>query len=326
MPTPSHITRRDALHSLAAIAATAVNSTAAESTMLPILDTHQHLWDLKKFTLPWLVGNSALRRSFVMSDYLAATRGLNIVKSVYMEVDVAPEQQQAEADHLIGICQSKAYLTAAAVISGRPASDAFAAYIKPLAMSPYIKGVRQVLHGPTTPAGYCLAPEFVRGVRLLGEIGLRYDLCMRPGELDDALRLVKQCPDTQFILDHCGNADIAHFAPSGVDEAGQRAREKWRRDISNLAGEKNIVCKISGIVARAKPGAWQAADLAPVINHCLDSFGPERVIFGSDWPVCTAAATLAQWVAALKQIIASRPEREQRALFYNNAARVYAIV
>ena len=140
-----------------------------------------------------------------------------------------------------------------------------------------------------------------------------------------ALQLVKQCPGTQFILDHCGNADVAHFAPSGVDEAGQRAREQWRRDISNLAEQKNIVCKISGIVARAKPGAWQADDLAPVINHCLDAFGPDRVIFGSDWPVCTAAATLTQWVTALKQMVASRPEREQRALLYDNAARLYGL-
>lgn len=322
---PNSLTRRDALRSLAAAATATLTATTAEPNMLPILDTHQHLWDLKKFTLPWLAGNSALGRSFVMSDYLAAARGQNIAKSVYMEVDVAPEQQQAEADHLIGICQSKEFPTAAAVISGRPASDGFAAYIKPLAMSPYIKGVRQVLHGPATPAGYCLAPEFVRGIRLLGEIGLRYDLCMRPGELADARQLVQQCPLTQFILDHCGNADIAHFASSGVDDVGQRAREKWRRDISNLAGEKNIVCKISGIVARAKPGAWQPDDLAPVINHCLDSFGPQRVVFGSDWPVCTAAATLAQWITALKQIIASRSQRDQRALLYDNAARLYGL-
>jgi L-fuconolactonase len=150
-------------------------------------------------------------------------------------------------------------------------------------------------------------------------------LCMRPAELSDAVKLVQQCPDTQFILDHCGNADPAVFAASGVDQVGQQARDQWRRDISALARQKNVVCKISGIVARAKPGVWQADDLAPVINHCLDEFGPQCVIFGSDWPVCTIAATLAQWVAALKQIIAPRPERDQQALLHDNAARLYGL-
>src|SRR5207247_2541533 len=94
------------------------------------------------------------------------------------------------------------------VISGRPASDGFAKYLAPYRRLDLVKGVRQVLHGESTPAGYCLAPEFVRGVRLLGEWGKSFDLCMRPGELLDAAKLIDQCPDTRFILDHCGNGPV----------------------------------------------------------------------------------------------------------------------
>lgn len=313
------------MSAFAAVTALSAHSAAADPPPLPIIDTHQHLWDLEKFRLPWLAGNDRLGKSFVTADYLAAARGLNIVRAVYMEVDLAPDQQQAEAEHVIGLCQSGQHPTAAAVISGRPASDGFAAYLKPLAASPYIKGVRQVLHGPSTPAGYCLDPAFVRGIRLLGELGLRYDLCMRPAELPDAVKLVDQCPGTRFVLDHCGNADPNLFADTGVNEAGIRSREQWKRDISALSQRKNLVCKISGIVARAKPGAWGPDDLAPVINHCLDAFGPERVLFGSDWPVCTLAASLSQWVAALKQIVAARPDRDQRRLFHDNAVQFYEL-
>src|SRR5437763_16249222 len=96
---------------------------------------------------------------------------------------------------------------AAAVISGRPAAPEFKAYITRFKDSPYIKGVRQVLHSGGTPPGYCLSPEFIRGIRLLGELGMRFDICIRPGEIPDASKLVDACPDTRFILDHCGNPD-----------------------------------------------------------------------------------------------------------------------
>src|SRR4051812_15082888 len=136
--------------------------------MIPIIDTHQHLWDLAIFRLPWQKDNPQLARCFVMEDYLEATAGLNVVKSIYMEVDVEPSQQPAEADHAIAICRRGEGPMSAAVISGRPASDGFKEYLARYKESPYIKGVRQVLHGPETPSGYCLDGRFVGGIRLLG--------------------------------------------------------------------------------------------------------------------------------------------------------------
>src|SRR5262249_32062794 len=156
----------------------------------------------------WIRKGSKLDRSYVMSDYLAATRGLGVVQAVYMEVDVDAKQQQAEADELIAICKKGDAPTRAAVISGRPASDDFAKYVKPFKGSRYVKGLRQVLHGEGTKAGYCLDKKFVAGIRLLGDLGLRYDLCMRHAELPDATKLAGLCKDTRFVLDHCGNPDL----------------------------------------------------------------------------------------------------------------------
>jgi L-fuconolactonase len=291
--------------------------------MLPMIDTHQHLWDLSKFSLPWTDSVLSLNRSFVTSDYLAATQGLNVVKAVYMEVDVEPAQQVAEAEYILDLCERADNPTVGAVISGRPASDGFAAYINRYKNDARIKGVRQVLHGGSTPAGYCLQPTFVQSMQLLGELGKSFDLCLRPAELGDAVKLVDQCPDTQFILDHCGNADP--YIVAGAVSEGDHTRQQWLDDIKALADRPNVVCKISGIIARARPGNWTASDLAPTINHCLDSFGPDRVVFGGDWPVCTLGAPYSSWVNALKIVIAQRSESEQRKLLHDNAQRIYRL-
>ena len=308
--------RRQFLQAGLAAAVTATLAPAAKPEGLPIVDTHQHLWDLKQFKLPWIKADSPLARSFVLDDYDKATRGLNVAKTVYMEVDVDPSQQDAEADFVIGLCKdAEKTRMYAAVISGRPASEGFKKYITRFKGSKYVKGLRQVLHGDGTKAGYCLEPAFVKGIQLLGELGLSFDLCMRPGELPDAAKLIDQCPDTRFILDHCGNANVQ-----------AKDHTQWQKDIGDVAKRKNVVCKVSGIVASAKPGAWGADDLAPIVKHTLEVFGPDRVMFGGDWPVCTLAATYAQWVAALKEIVKGRNADEQKKLFHDNGVKFYGLV
>lgn len=302
---------------------------AAESRKqqpLPIVDCHQHLWDLTKFKLSWLQPNTLLGKSYQMDDYLKAAEGLGIDRAVYMEVDVIPEQQLAEAEAVIAVCQSGQFPTVAGVISGRPAEAAFEPYIRKLAKSPYIKGVRQVLHVPTVKPGMILGEDFVRGIRLLGELGLSYDLCPRTPELSDGAKLVGLCSDTRFIVDHCGNIDPKAFLSANRrGDAKPSDAEKWKKDIAALAERKNVICKISGIVARV-PKPWSAADLAKPINHCLDCFGPDRVIFGSDWPVCLGGATLHEWVVALREIIAERPLADQKKLWSENAVKFYGLV
>jgi predicted TIM-barrel fold metal-dependent hydrolase len=245
-----------------------------------------------------------------------------------MEVGVEPAQQQSEADHLVEICKSGQSPTIAAVISGRPAASTFRDYVSPFKGNPYIKGIRQVLHGGGTPAGFCLQDGFISGIRLLGELGLSFDLCLRPKDLADGAKLAEKCPETRFIVDHCGNADPKAFFKAGdprlADVRLDHDPTDWRRDIEQLAAQKNVICKISGIVARV-PKQWTADDLAPIVNHCLDTFGPSRVVFGSDWPVCLGGAPLRDWVAALKQIIATRPTADQRQLLHDNAVRLYRI-
>lgn len=298
---------------------------AADDAAALIIDTHQHMWDLSKFKLPWLENAPPIyRQSYRTEEYLEATKGLN-VKAVYMEVDVDAKQRTAEAQYVIDLCRTGKNPTIAAVIGGRPDAPGFDEYIKPLKESGMIRGVRQVLHSVDLPAGTCLKDDFVRGVRFLGKQDLSFDLCMRTPELADGAKLCELCPDTRFVLDHCGNADPKAFmANPPADARPEHQASAWKRDMEALAKRPNLICKISGVVARA-PREWSAEHLAPVVNFCLDTFGPDRVVFGGDWPVCLARATFGQWVAALKQIISTRSAAEQRKLWAGNAKRFYGL-
>lgn len=280
----------------------------------PILDTHQHLWDLSRLRPPWISGDLATNHT--QAEYAHAAAGLNVAGTIYMEVAVADDDLVTEAKFVLERSRSgdDTPPMRGAVIGGRPDDPGFAAYLDRFGDDPHLKGVRQTLHGGT-PKGTCLSDEYVRGVRLLGERGLRFDLCLRPGDLLDGAALAERCPDTRFVLDHCGNPNVQWTDFSA-----------WKRDLAAVAARPNVIGKVSGLVNTVQPNAWSADDLAPIVDHVLDSFGPNRVVFGSDWPVCTVAgATYRQWVDALRQIVSTRPEHEQRCLFHDNAIRFYEI-
>ena len=293
----------------------AASRAAAEEAELPIIDTHQHLWDLKRFRLPWIKADSPLNRTYWTDDYVSATRGHDVEATIYMEVDVDPSQQSDEVAEVTEICRRGETPMLAAVVSGRPAAEDFSQYLARHKDNKYVRGLRQVLHGESTPAGYCLDKRFVAGIRALGDVGWSFDLCMRPAELPDAARLVDECPGTRFVLDHCGNADLA-----ATDHT------QWRRDMAEVAKRKNVVGKVSGFIASAPGGKWSLETLAPIVNHTLEVFGPDRVVFGGDWPVCTLAAPLGEWISALKSIVSQRPIAEQRKLFHDNAEAFYRLV
>ena len=300
-------------------------SLIAQTANLPIIDTHQHLWDLVQFQPPWLGDADArIAAKHDMRDYVSETTGLNLVKAVYMEVDVAQADQVKEAEYVLGLIRDGKSPTVAAVISGRPNSPDFAPYMERYRNNAAIKGVRQVLHVPSAQRGLCLQAQFIKSVQLLGAMGKSFDLCMRPTELADGAELAGRCPDTRFIVDHCGNADPKAWSPANGPTPPTHDVDSWKRDIEKLAARPNVVCKISGIVAGA-PRGWKTDDLAPAINFCLDAFGPDRVMFGGDWPVCKLGASFAQWVNSLKEIVSQRPTAAQKKLLHDNAQAFYGL-
>ncbi len=283
---------------------------------LPIVDTHQHLWDLKRFNLPWLANApEAINRTFLVDDFQAATKGLPIVQTVYMEVDVHPAQQVQEAEFALELCTSDDSLVEGAVIGCTPHEKGFAGYLKRFEGEKRIKGMRCVLHGER-PRGLCLQPAFVDAMKRLGEARLNFDLCLRPGELLDGVQLATQAPDTTFVLDHCGNIG-AH------SEAALRA--VWCEGIKAAAAQPNIVCKVSGLIDKTTGLDRDIEPIAANIDFCLDAFGEDRVLFGGDWPVCLVGGSYRRWVEVLKSIVESRSASFRRKLFHDNAVKVYRL-
>lgn len=274
---------------------------------MELIDCHQHLWDLTRFDLPWLKGKGQpLEAPHTPVEYADAIVDTPIQRRVYMEVDVSPEQRLAEAAYACDL--------GPAVVGADPSRNDFLPYLDGI-LHANLKGVRQVLHAGQ-PTGLILESSFIKNLEVLGARNLTFDICIRPGELNHAATAARRAPGTTFILDHCGNGDAQALATD---------RAQWMRGIDMVAAEANVWCKISGIIVTAKRGAWSPDDLYPIINHCLNAFGPDRVIFGSDWPVCTLTDSLKAWVDAFTQITASMPEPNREKLWFRNAERLYGL-
>jgi predicted TIM-barrel fold metal-dependent hydrolase len=279
---------------------------------IPIIDTHQHLWELDRFPYSWTTGDAVLGRSFRMSDYQAAIAGLNVVGSVHVEADVDAPYRLQETEWLAGLVAEPDNPLRGIVAGARPESEEFGQEVQALAAIPAVKGIRRILH--VLPAGHGTQPLFMENIRRLAEHNLSFDLCVGAAQLPDAIRVVKATPDVRFVLDHCGVPDVKN-----------RVLDPWREHMREIASYPNVVGKVSGVVAYADTERWTPADLAPFVEHTIDCFGWQRVMFGSDWPVCTLAASLRQWVEALQQIVAGASEAQQRRLFHDNALRVYRL-
>ncbi len=179
--------------------------------------------------------------------------------------------------------------------------------------NPLIKGVRRIIQYESDPF-FCLKPGFVSGVRLLTRFNYSFDICINHTQLPQTITLVSKCPDVKFILDHIAKPDIKN-----------RAIDSWRKDLAELAKFPNVFCKISGLVTEADILNWTPSDLKPYVDHVLNSFGMDRLIFGSDWPVVTQAATFKQWIEVLDDILSPISQHELRKLYYENAIRFYRL-
>lgn len=278
---------------------------------MKIIDTHQHLWDLDLFTYSWLDDIPALRKSFRMQDYQKATEGIDVEKSVHLEADVDEVYMLDETNHILKLAGEDNPLEGV-VACGRPEKPHFADYLDRIAGHPKLKGIRRVLH--TQPDELGQSSLFAENVRVLEAYGLSFDICVLARQLPIAIRLVRNCPKVSFTLDHCGDPEVK-----------DHVLDPWRQHIRELSQFPNVVCKVSGLVACADLEKWTPEDLRPYVEHVIECFGWDRVMFGSDWPVCTLAASYQKWVETLIMLTSSAGEEKQQKLFYRNAARVYRL-
>lgn len=272
---------------------------------MKIVDTHLHLVYKDRFSYPWLEGAAALNRQWTAEDYFAAAERLGIESALHMEVDVAERDMEAETRFVVGAHPR----IVGAIASARPESPDFPAFLDRLLAIDGVRGIRRILH--TSPDELSTSETFAGNIRRLGDAGLPFDLCVLARQLPVGRELAEKCPDTQFVLDHCGVPDVAG-----------KALDPWRADIEALAALPNVAAKISGVVAYARAD-WTINDLRPFVEHVIESFGWDRVVWGSDHPVCTLTANLERWVETTQEIVAGASADEQARLFHRNAERIY---
>ncbi len=274
--------------------------------MIPIIDTHLHLIYPDRFAYPWLSGAPALNRPCSIEDYLAEARPLGIEAALHMEVDVDERHSAAESrfvtelDGMVG-----------AIAGCRPESPDFERQLDELADIAGLRGLRRVLH--RAPNTLSQTPHFVENIRRLAARDLTFDLCVRHDQLPIGQALVDSCPEVSFVLDHCGAQDITvgDFSP-------------WREHIAEIARRPNLNAKISGIMAYAGKD-WTLDAIRPYVEHVIEKFGWDRVVWGSDHPVVTLGGSLTDWVGATREIVKGTSLDEQAKLFNVNAKRIYRL-
>lgn len=275
-----------------------------------ILDTHLHLIDKSALSYPWLSETPALDRDFLYADYAREALRAGIGSTLHMEVDVAPDDIEAETAYVAGLSKNTGNLLKGAIASCRPEDAGFAEYMERQRANPFVKGFRRVLH--VMPEGLSESAVFRDNIKRLEGTGLTYDLIFKGTQLGKAMALADHAPGVRFILDHCGSPDLK----GGTDQP-------WWRDIAELGKRYNVTAKMSGIVAYTDPDGWTVDSLRPFVERTIESFGWQRVVWGSDWPVCNLGGGLAAWVAATQALLAGASAGERDALLSGNGSRIW---
>lgn len=278
-----------------------------------IIDTHFHIWDASVLTLPTLdlfVGQ--LKRQYRYEDYQKAIQGINIIASYYVEVDTIKAQHQQEADMIVNLCQDDSNQIMGATIAGDLADPAFKDYILPYVKQKVVKSVRHNLFA--AEARITETSIFRNNVDLLAELGLMCDLVMPVDKINYGVELVKACPNTTFVIDHCGVCPIL---------ADPETKAHWQQAITAYAQQSNTICKVSECGFTNPDYCWQVPDVTDIIRHCLHSFGEDRIIYGTNWPVCEITGNIARWLEALVSTLEEFPAQYSDKLFRINAERYY---
>lgn len=279
----------------------------------PIIDSHVHLYDVKRLRYGWMAGAPMLAATHEMPEFDAARGKTEVDGLVFVEVDIDPGLHIEEARYVAELATKDQRIKAIVAHAPVHEGNKIEADLVKFAAVEGVKGVRRLIQQEADP-NLVLSDAFLDGVRLLGKYGLSFDICIRHWQIQYAIELVKRCPDVHFIFDHIGKPDIRHgfFVP-------------WASQLKELARLPNIVCKLSGVVTEADHKNWTRDQLRPYIDHVLDTFGFDRVMFGSDWTVCTLATNYPTWVAIVDDATQSASADEKRNLWRNTAIRAYRL-
>lgn len=281
--------------------------------MQPLLDTHQHLIYPEKLGYAWTDGIPQLaNQSFRVEDYSRLTADSGICGSIFMETGVDDTDFRSETRFIAELAAEPANRILGMIASCRPEDDTgYDQWLEECANLPVV-GFRRILH--VVDDDLSRSESFKANIRKLGNRDLTFDMCFLARQLPLATELAKSCENTRLILNHCGVPDIAG---GGF--------EPWKRDISDLAECPNVVCKISGVLAYCAPGTASKETISPYIDHVINTFGADRLVWGSDWPVVDRVNGLADWIEISHSIFSQLSADDAEKIACGTASRIYSI-
>jgi L-fuconolactonase len=279
-----------------------------------ILDSHHHLWDTGDVDYELFRADPALAGAFRAEDYDAEASACGVTFSICVEAASAGADGRLETEWLSREAQASALVIG--VVAWAPLErpnelEPQLDWLLGLGGKPIV-GVRRSFE--FEDPGFASRAEVAAGARAAGERGLVVDLVLFSPSLGAVVQLVDACPDTQFVLDHLGKPRIR-----------ERVSDPWRSELREVALRPNVVCKVSGLPAEADPASWTVSDLSPYVEHALDCFGTERLLYGSDWPLTERAGGQRRWLDAVRQLIGGLGTDQQLGILGTNARRIYGV-
>ncbi len=270
------------------------------------LDAHQHFWSYDAAQYPWIPPGSPLHRSWLPDDLAALQQPLGFDGSIAVQA----RQVVEESDWLLGLADKHANVKGVVGwVDLR--SDRVEADLERLARHPKFVGVRHVVQEEPDDA-FMLGQDFQRGISKLAAYGLTYDILIYPKQLAAALRLAENFPEQPFVLDHIAKP----FIKAGLIEP-------WAMQLRQLAKLPNVHCKVSGMLTEADHQAWRAEQFRPYLDTVFEAFGPARLMYGSDWPVCLFAGSYEQAYRLVDDYARGLTDQQRAGLFGGNAAAFY---
>jgi L-fucono-1,5-lactonase len=274
-----------------------------------IIDSHQHFWQVGRFEYPWMTPEIELLCRDYLPEMLEPVLQRN---GVAQTVLVQASNSFEETQWLLELADENPFIGGVVGWVDLQSEDV-AQQLDSLMAHSKLKGVRHLVE--SEPANDWLTqPNVVRGLRELGGRGLTYDLLIHPRHLKYATEVVAECPETRFVIDHMAKPAI---------KSGDI--QEWARELKQLAAFPNVSCKLSGLVTQANWSNWRVEDLKSYVETALEYFGAERMMFGSDWPVCLLAATYERVLDAFQNLLARLNEDERQRIFSDNAVEFYRL-
>ncbi len=280
---------------------------------LSFIDSHVHFWDPRRWAYPWLAEAPAIAAPHEPENLHAEAGDQVPDKLVFVQAECDRTRWLDEVEWVEKLAEAEPRIAGIVARAPMDAGAATTEAIARLRSRQLVRGLRHLIQWETDPE-FCTREAYVSGVRQTGKAGLTFDLCCRHHQLPSVIELVRRCRETLFILDHGGKPGIR-----------ERQLDPWRGEIEALATLPNVVVKFSGLVTEGDHTAWEIEDLRPFVMHLLAHFGPRRLLFGSDWPVVKLAGGYVRWLATARQLMSHLSVAEQRAIFCNNARRIYRL-